>query len=180
MLSQKQIADLLRRCYDEYRLKLFSFCLARLSGERGSADDCVQEAFLVLHQKLLDGEEIENPRAFLYRTAENFVRRRQEQISKENKRNLPLEDAYETASSEDIYFDIVEQIDYEELARQLIENLDDNEKTIYSMRYMKKMRVDEIATELNISRPAASMRLMRLKTKITDMVMQLDFEKGAG
>ena len=86
MSARKQTTALLQQLYDDYRLKLFNFCLARLSGERESADDCVQEAFLVLSTKLKNGEEIENPRAFLYRTAENFVRRRQEQIAKDAKR----------------------------------------------------------------------------------------------
>ena len=55
---------------------------------------------------------------------------------------------------------------------------DSDEKTLYNLRYIQNTRVDEIALALKISRPAASMRLVRLKTKITDMVTRLDFEKG--
>lgn len=178
MSARKQTTALLQQLYDDYRLKLFNFCLARLSGERESADDCVQEAFLVLNSKLLNGEEIDNPRAFLYRTAENFVKRRQEQIVKENKRLVPLENATEAATNEEVYCQAIEGIDYDMLAERLISSLDEDEKLLYNMRYIQNTRVDEIALTLNISRPAASMRLVRLKTKITDMVNQLDFEKG--
>lgn len=178
MSARKQATALLQQLYDDYRLKLFNFCLARLSGERESADDCVQEAFLVLNSKLLDGEKIENPRAFLYRTAENFVKRRQEEIAKEIKRNVPLETATEAATSDEIYVDTLDSIDFDALAERLIDTLDDDEKMLYNLRYIKNTRVDEIAIILNISRPAVSMRLMRLKTKITDMVTRLDFEKG--
>ena len=178
MSVNKQTTALLQQLYDEYRLKLFNFCLARLSGERESADDCVQEAFLVLSSKLRDGENIENPRAFLYRTAENFVRRRQEEMSKDTKRLVPLETATEAAASDEIYNETLDSIDFDALAERLISSLDEDEKLLYNLRYVQNTRVDEIAIILKISRPAVSMRLMRLKTKITDMVNQLDFEKG--
>lgn len=178
MSAKKQMTALLQQLYDDYRLKLFNFCLARLSGERESADDCVQEAFLVLSSKLNSGETIENPRAFLYRTAEIFVKRRQEQIVKDTKRLIPLETVTEAAASDEIYNETLDSIDFETLAERLIATLDEDEKLLYNLRYIQNTRVDEIATILNISRPAVSMRLMRLKTKITDMVTQLDFEKG--
>ena len=113
MSAQKQASVLLQQCYDDYRLKLFNYCLARLSGEREAADDCVQEAFLVFNKRLLDGEEFENPRAFLYRTAENFVKRRQEQITNETKRNVPLEAAEDAAVSDEIYTETLDSIDFD-------------------------------------------------------------------
>lgn len=178
MSARKQTTALLQQLYDDYRLKLFNFCLARLSGERESADDCVQEAFLVLSSKLKNGEAIENPRAFLYRTAENFVRRRQEQIAKDTKRLVPLEKATEASMNDEVFFEAIENIDYDALAERLIDTLDDDEKLLYNLRYIKNTRVDEIATMLNISRPAVSMRLVRLKTKITQAVNNIDYEKG--
>lgn len=178
MSAKKQTTALLQQLYDDYRLKLFNFCLARLSGERESADDCVQEAFLVLSTKLKNGEEIENPRAFLYRTAENFVKRRREQLAKDSKRLVPFEKASEIAANDEILPETIENIDYDALAERLIETLRDDEKMLYNLRYIKNTRVDEIATILNISRPAVSMRLVRLTTKITQAVNNIDFEKG--
>ena len=73
-MSEKKRADaLLQECYDQYRIRLFNYCLSRLDS-REAADDCVQETFIVFYNKLLDGEEFENPRAFLYRTADNRMR----------------------------------------------------------------------------------------------------------
>ena len=68
---RKPTDKLVSECFKEYRLKLFRYCLARLDGSREDADDCVQDAFLVFQKTLAEGKTVENPRAFLYRTAEN-------------------------------------------------------------------------------------------------------------
>ena len=89
-----------------------------------------------------------------------------------------LEAAEDAAVSDEIYTETLDSIDFDALAKRLIDELSEDEKMLYNLRYIRKNRVDEIALILNISRPAASMRLVRLKTKITDMVTHLDFEKG--
>ena len=77
-MSEKKRADaLLQECYELYRIKLFNYCLSRLDGSREAADDCVQEVFIVFYNKILEGERFENPRAFLYRTADYPHNRRQ-------------------------------------------------------------------------------------------------------
>ena len=70
--------------------------------------------------------------------------------------------------------------DYEEIAKILLNLLTDEEKQIYDLRYIQKIGVEEISDKLRISRPAASMRLMRLRNKIKDMVYSFDIEKEGG
>ena len=91
--NTKDCNAILKECYAQYRIKLFNYCLARLDGAREDADDCVQDSFLVLQQKLNSGEVIDNPRAFLYRTADNCVKRRKAENAKAAKRQVSLEDA---------------------------------------------------------------------------------------
>lgn len=173
-INEKKLADkILNDCYNEYRIKLFNYCLARL-GTREAADDCVQEAFIVFYNKLLDGEKFENPRAFLYRTADNFVKRQKQKTASEQRRTVPLEEAESFGITDDEYIARLDLIDYEECAKVLIRLLTDEEKQLYELRYIRKTGVEEIAEKLGISRPAASMRLMRLRNKIKDMVYSLD------
>lgn len=180
MMSEKKRANaLLQECYNEYRIRLFNYCLSRLDGSREAADDCVQETFIVFYNKLLDGEKFENPRAFLYRTADNFVKRQKQKDAVESKRNIPLDDA-ENIGVTDEYLLRLDLIDYEECAKILLNLLTDEEKQIYDLRYIQKIGVEKIAETLGISRPAASMRLMRLRSKITDMVYSFDIEKKGG
>ncbi len=176
MKNEKQIKTFFEECYREYRVKLFNYCLARLSGNREKSDDAVSETFTVFYEKLKAGEEFENPRAFLYRTADNFVRRQHDKDTKDLKRNVSLDDV--EVSTETEFFNVLDEIDFEEFAKKLLTALSDKEKEIYDLRYVQKKSVEDIAKKMNISRPAMSMKLMRLRNKIKEMVYDLNFEKG--
>lgn len=180
MSEKKRANTLLQECYNEYRIKLFNYCLSRLDGSREAADDCVQEVFIVLYNKLLDGEEFENPRAFLYRTADNFVKRQKQKEATELRHSVPFDEAEQIGITDEEYAAKLDSIDYEECARILINLLTDEEKQIYDLRYIQKIGVEEIAEKLGISRPAASMRLMRLRNKIKTMVYDLNIEEKGG
>lgn len=180
-MNQKQRANaLLQKYYSEYRTKLFAYCLSRLDGARETADDCVQEAFIVFYNRLLSGEEFENPRAFLYRTADNFVKREKQKAATEMRREIPLESARDIAVNDEDFTARLDAIDYEMFAETLIALLSDEEKIIYDLRYTQKISVEEIANTLGISRPAASMRLMRLRNKIKEMVYSANIDMKGG
>ncbi len=176
MKSEKQVNKLFEECYAEYRIKLFDYCLARLSGNREEADDCVQESFTLFYKKLKAGEEFEHPRAFLYRTAENFVKRQKEKNVKVLMRNVPIDDV--EIGTETEFFQRLDEIDFESFAKELISCLNEKEKEIYYQRYIQKMSVEEMAEKSGVSRPAMSMKLMRLRNKIKEIVYNTDFEKG--
>lgn len=180
MSEKKRANALLQECYNEYRIKLFNYCLSRLDGAREAADDCVQETFIVFYKRLLEGEHFENPRAFLYRTADNFVKRQKQKAASELRHQAPLEAAADIGVTDEEYSARLDLIDYEECAKILISLLTDEEKQMYDLRYVKKIGVEDIAKTLAISRPAASMRLMRLRNKIKDMVYSFDIEKKGG
>ena len=60
------------QCYEEFADALFRHCYFRIS-ERERAHDLVQEAFCRAWQYIAAGNKIENPRAFLYRVANNLI-----------------------------------------------------------------------------------------------------------
>lgn len=176
--KKKYINAQIQECYDKYRIKLFNYCLSRLNGSREAADDCVQEAFIVFYNKLLDGNQFEDPKTFLYRTANNFVKRQKQKDARELKRQVPLESAEDISVTDEKYDERLDLIDYEMFAKMLIDVLSDEEKELYNLRYVQKIGVEEISEKIGISRPAASMRLMRLRNKVKDMVYSIDFEGG--
>lgn len=176
MTKNKKAEILFEQCYKDYRIKIFNYCLSRLEGSREKADDCVQETFMVFYNKLIDGEKFDNPRAFIYRTADNFVKRQKQRTATELKYEIPLEKAAEVEAFDDEYASVLNQIDYEACAKLLLNLLDDDELKIYCLRYVENNKVEDIAEQLGISRPAASMRLLRLRNKIKEMVYSFDIE----
>ncbi len=174
-MDKSKADKILSKYYDDCYRSLLKYCRVRLGKYESHAHDCVQDAFIVLYNKLTDGENIENPRAFLYRTADNFIRRTVKECSKQLKRNVSLDDVSAiTSSSVSV---INDTLDYEKCAEALIDMLSDYDKQIYIMKYIEKLSIGEIAVSLNISPAAAAKRLQRMRDKIKHLISEIDYEE---
>lgn len=176
MTMNKSDADIiLSKCYDDCYQSILKYCRVRLGKFDSHAHDCVQESFIILYSKLKSGEAIDNPRAFLYRTADNFIKRTVKECSKQQSRNIPLEEIYAvTVSSVPM---IPDDFDYDKYAEALISKLNEDEKQIYSMKYSDKMSIGEIAVYLNISPAAAAKRLQRMRDKVKQLISETNCEE---
>ncbi len=154
-------------CYDKYYQSIFRFCRVRLGELSESAEDCTQETFLVFQNKLSQ-EEILQPRAYLYKIADNVVKDTIKKAAKHRKRNVPLEAAESTPSAPVI----PDGFDYDKCAEMLIALLEPDEQILYRMRYKDELPVSEIAERLNISPAAAAKRISRLRKKIVDLIKE--------
>lgn len=163
---KKRADEKLKEAYSRCYLPLIKYCNVRMGDARASADDCVQEAFLVYYNRLLSGEDIENPRAYLYRTTDNFVKRAVEAYSRSLKRTVPLEDA-EELESRDTPFDI-ENTDYDALAQRLLNTLSGQEQEFYKLKYIDRLPLSDIAEYFEISPTAAAKRSSRLRKQIKE------------
>lgn len=169
---KKRADEKLKEAYGLCYLPLIKYCNVRMGDARISADDCVQEAFLVYYNRLLSGENIENPRAYLYRTTDNFLKRAVEDYARTAKRTVPLEKA-EEIQFHDLPFDTA-NTDYDALAETLLNTLSEQEKQFYKLKYIEQLPLSEIAEKLEISPTAAAKRSSRLrkhiKEKVTDYI----------
>lgn len=164
--ADEKLKEAYRLCY----LPLIKYCNVRMGDARISADDCVQEAFLVYYNRLLSGEDIVNPRAYLYRTADNFVKRAVEAYGRAVKRTVPLDEAEELLS-EDLPFN-TENTDYDVLAQRLLNTLSEQEKQFYKLKYIERLPLSEIAEKLEISPTAAAKRSSRLRQHIIEKLKE--------
>lgn len=151
--------------YNEHYLSIYKFCLAKLNCDRENANDCVQETFLVLYKKLSEGEEFSNPRAFLYSTCLNFIKKKYNEIQKRNDTTVSIE-SIDGVAVGDFDREIISKINFKEFEKELEKLLNDKEKELYSLRYIEDLRVKDIANRYNIDERFCSVKLSRLRKKI--------------
>jgi RNA polymerase sigma-70 factor (ECF subfamily) len=66
--------DRVEQIYEEERANIYSYLLY-LGLPAGQAQELAQDAFLTMYRKMLKGDAIGNPRAWLYKVAHNLARR---------------------------------------------------------------------------------------------------------
>ena len=81
--KQNNAKEVFKQAFDRYYSGVYRFCLSRLPNDRASAEDCTQEAFVVLYKKYCDGEKIENTYAFLLQTARYYILKQLRQLEKQ-------------------------------------------------------------------------------------------------
>ena len=178
-MHQKDKCDeIFRQSYELYAQQILKYCMVRLGDSSDTADDCVQNAFLVYYKKLLAGEEIAQPKAFLYRAAENFVKKSLREKKQRQKKILPLDSVREVSAPE--VSEKAARLDYDEIKRILLTNLSDSEQLLYYQKYEQNLSLKEIAEYYSILPTAAANRISRLRKKIIALTQPVlsDFEKG--
>lgn len=165
--TKKALQDRFTQIYNEYKSAIYKFCLIKL-GDSDSAEDCMQNAFMVLYKRMLNKEEINNPRAFLYKTASNFVMKAIESKAKESSKTVPISEYEDKAV--DNQNNIDSDIDYELLNKQLNELLNPDEQLLLKYKYIYDFTIEETAKQLNITKPAVAKRLQRLREKIKNSI----------
>ena len=163
--------EMFESLYREYYLQIYKYCLSRLKCDTESAEDAVQETFLVLYNALLKGEEIDNTKAYLYTVATNFIKKRYNEIQKSNERLASLDDVENIAdaSLSDL---IIKKISFEEFEKALDSILSEEEKSLYNLRYVEEERVKDIAEKLNIEEHHCAVKISRLRKKIIDTLSE--------
>ena len=164
LLTNNTVGD----CYEKYYQSIFKYCRVRLGEFSQHAEDCVQDAFLVLYNKLTSGETVEQPRAFLYRAADNFVKRTIDNCRKQQARTVDIEEAAQKIAAPPD--SVPDDFDYDECARLLIERLTAEERLLYELKYIQRKPLKEISEILNITPTAAAKRTSRLRGRIKDLI----------
>lgn len=169
----KDTAVIFEKCYKDYYQSLINFARARLRESSDFSEDCVQEAFTVFYNRLQKGEEFNNPRAFLYRTLDNIVKKQKTKIIADEMNTVSLDDPDNTMD-----IAVYDNIDCEKYIRILEDSLDEDEKYFYTAKYVYGKKIEQIAKDTNLSVGAVTMRLSRLRKKLKNLLDDLIYQKG--
>ena len=159
----KNNADkLLKEAYSSYYSNVYRFCLAKLKEDRDFAEDIVQETFLVLYKKYLGNIEVEYVQAFLFKTADVLLKKRYAELDKKAKQ-IPIEEVIHIESHNE---DIDDRLTFEEYSRQISDALNETDAQLFSMRYVEELKIEDIAKRMEMTIPAVTTRLSRIRVKL--------------
>ena len=144
------------RAYDELADAIFRHCYYRVYN-RETARDLMQETFTRTWEYIANGGKVENPRAFLYRTAHNLIvdaSRRKRELSLEALEEEGFNPGYDTRESTENSFAAKE-------VQQALEQLESKYRVAVSMRYIDGLSPKEIASALGQSENVVSVHIHR-------------------
>lgn len=165
MVQTEHIHDAFLAAYDQHADALFRFVYFR-TGSRDDAHDITQEAFLRTWRYMAEGKEVNELRAFLYKTAKHIL---YDLTKQKHVRNTYSLDAFLDEGNE--VADTTPPSDYDKLdverALKLLESLEppDYREVIY-LRFIEDLGITEIATALEVSENVVSVRINRALKKL--------------
>ncbi|MFZ1987527.1 MAG: RNA polymerase sigma factor [Minisyncoccia bacterium] len=165
--SGKEKETVLTDAFETYSDELFRHAYFRLS-DREKAVELVQEAYLRAWEYLRKGEEIQNPRAFLYRTLRNLI------IDEyRKKKTYSVEALLEKSDGEEGDIDALlpsdESNTFEAATERLdakaafarISELPDAYAEVILLRFVDGLSLSEIAPRVDASENLVSVRIHR-------------------
>ncbi|MDR1895120.1 MAG: sigma-70 family RNA polymerase sigma factor [Spirochaetales bacterium] len=171
------------RIVRQYYGKILSYCGYFLRGNRQAAEDCTQDIFIILYNRLGTLNNYEKIGGWLYKTAANLVRQYAAALRKEQKRIKRLSDFSEEGDSprplpESLRWeDILDRLGDEEReekiragAEFILGRLKKEEREIWRIVFREKRPIRDVALELKLSPSAAKSRVARLRHKIRALV----------
>lgn len=175
-----EVAKTVEQLYKKYGASVKRICEYRLRNRPDAVDDCVQDVFLTLFQKLRDGGKIENYQAWLYATAGNLILNafKSEKSEKagmlkyyEENRGKPL-----SYSKENMVFKQSED-EIMRLKDRVVDALTPEEQRLFHDRFVLRKSYEQITEEYAVNKNTAYQRVFRLQTRIRIIVKKL-IQKG--
>jgi len=157
--------------FEEEESGLLRYALG-LAGRRSVAEELVQEAFLRLHQSWA---EVENPRAWLYRTVRN--------LALNHLRDHPLESelAADAAPADDR--PAAERLGRDEAVgavRLLLAELPADDRRLIHLKYHEELQYQEIGRRTGLSAGNVGFRLHHLLKTLADGLRRAGIEGSEG
>ena len=140
-------------------------CAYKLSSHPNEAEDAVQEIALAFFEAVQKGTKIRDPKKWLTAVASNIIKDCYQQISSETRRFVSVneKDVQSLPAPEE-----PEELPEEVLLQckhVFLESLSEDERTLFRLRYGKRLKLKAIAKQMGISEGNVKIRIFRLKRK---------------
>lgn len=173
-LERKKTQSFFEQLCIDYYEKILRYLLASI-GDEVAARDCTQDVFLTACQKSELLRQHPNPGGFLFQAAKNLAQKTRRESFARMLREIS-NDA-ETVEVADLNADIItmldKQIDEQEYIEEVLSQLTDEKRKFYSLYYLSKKSMSEIATLLGVEEAAVRMRYVRLRREIRSIALEV-------
>ncbi len=175
-LKEKDAAKLFDIYYNDYYEYIKQYCYYKLNDYPDFAEDCIQDTFLVLFQKLSEDVEFEYVKAFLMKTASNFVKLKFREIDKLKNKCISIDDNAIVIPYEQSFFEEISDETISELKNEIIQSLSKEEQILLSKtckQYKDSYKTTkQLAEEYACSETTIRQRIFVIRSKIRKSVKE--------
>lgn len=174
-MQDENINSLFEQYYNEYVGYIKQYCYYKLGDYPDYAEDCVQDTFRVLFEKLSKDAEFKYVKAFLIKTASNFVNLKYRDIGRYKNRKISIDGEEIDIPYNQNFFETDEETIIK-LKNKILNSLsreerDLLEKTCRDYRNAYKT-TKELAAEYNCSETNIRQKIFVLRKKIKTLVKE--------
>lgn len=144
-----------------------------LVGQRETAEDLVQDAFLKLHAHW---DDVENPRAWLFRCIRNLSLNH----IRDHKRETPLDNGHEWQSDSPDPEQALGRLEAVGTLQLLVSELPPDDRSLISLKYHENLRYDQISQRTGISVGNVGYKLHHALKNLADSLRRLGIESPEG
>ena len=169
--------------YRKYYAPIFEYCLTKLSFDRDCAAEAADNVFVTLYRKWDKMTLGENVKYWLYRTADNFIKKQY----KKKKRFLDQLDVFngpvdvenrEEFASRDIYFK--SETSEDDMILEIRDSVPEEHRELFRLRYVEKKTLEEISSNLGMPYSTLRRRVAKLdiviKRTVHEKLYDFDIE----
>ena len=144
-----------------------------LVGQRETAEDLVQDAFLKLHAHW---DEVIHPRAWLFRCVRNLA------LShiRDHKREIPMDNEREFQSHHPDPGQALGKLDAIGTLQRLVAELDEDDRALISLKYHEGLKYDQISQRTGLSVGNVGYKLHHALKHLADSLVRLGVESPEG
>jgi RNA polymerase sigma factor (sigma-70 family) len=162
----------LRQVFETEESPLLRFAHG-LVGQRETAEDLVQEAFLKLHAHW---DDVENPRAWLFRAIRNLSLNH----LRDHKRETPLDNGHEWQSDSPDPEQALGRLEAVGTLQLLVSELDPDDRSLIALKYHENLKYDQISQRTGLSVSNVGYKLHHALKNLADSLRRLGVESADG
>lgn len=165
------------RIVKKYRKPLFKYCYYRLCHDKTLTEETIDDVLCILYRKWDTLDLSGNIRAYLYRVADNCIKRKLDNHRKYYKHNESLDEAIENNRFDhmyqcDDYFNGDESTDEKHIER-IKQVLPEEYRKIFVYRYIEKKTLVEISELTKIPYSSLRLRISKVEKMVREEIKKI-------